>query len=270
MGSRRKIGSQQGFTLVELSISVLIISLLIAGIVTIENQRIRVAQRDELDDKLARIGEALYNYRLLNNKLPCPGDSSLARTDANFGLQADGAAGDCSVGATISSNINSSDGGISVFGGSVPVRTLGLPDGIAFDPWGNQFTYYVDKEANNSTNFTGINGTAGVTDSNLLNVQDESGATLSEDVFAVVLSHGANGHGAFNVAGNRLSAGITNAAEQENCMCDDAAAAAADTNRLIRIQRTLPTSATDSKTNFDDIGRYYTKQFFYTYSELHP
>ncbi|MDX2074563.1 MAG: type II secretion system protein [Alphaproteobacteria bacterium] len=256
-----------GFTLIELSISVLIISLMIAGIISIESQNERVVQRRELAIKLDAIGAALYNYRLVNNKLPCPGNASLAKTSANFGLQADGAAEACASGATISSNINLSDGGVSVVGGSVPVRTLGLPDDMAFDPWGNLFTYYLDKEANNTANFTGEYGTAGFTDTNLLNVQDESGATLSESVLAVVLSHGPNGHGAFNVAGNRVNASSSNAAEQENCMCDSSAVAASDTSLLIRIQRTLPTSSVDFTTNFDDVGRFYNKAFFYTYAE---
>lgn len=267
MFRKKNLHLLRGFTLIELSISVLIISLIIAGIVTIENQRIRVDKMSELDRKVEAIGAALYRYRLINSKLPCPGNSSLARSNANFGLQADGAAGACNAGASISSNINSSDGAVSVFGGSVPVRTLGLSDDFAFDPWGRQFTYYVDKNANDPDNWTGIDGTDGLTDTNLLNVQDESGTTLNEDVLAVVISHGPNGHGAFNVAGVRYSASITNVSELENCMCSSSAVATSDSNRLIRIQRTLPTSATNFTTNFDDVGRFFNKAYFYTYAE---
>lgn len=254
-----------GFTLLELSISILIIALLMGSVVTIDHQKQKTAEREDMARKLDLISAALYNYRMVNNKLPCPGDSSLAKSDANFGLQADSAAEACNAGATISSNINSS--GNDVFGGSVPVRTLGLADDVAFDPWGNAFTYYVDKEGTNLCNFTGNRGTAGFTSSGNLNVEDESGTAMTDTILAVVVSHGSNGHGAYNIAGQRVNASSSNAAEQENCMCDVNVAAVADVSRLIRIQRTLPTSALDFKTNFDDVGRYFNKAFFYTYAE---
>lgn len=262
---KKNMMRQSGFTLIELSISILVISLIIAGIMTVENQRVRSAKVDELDVKLEAIGKALYRYRVLNNRLPCPGDSSLAKSNADFGVQADGADGACDAG-TINSNINSSGG--DVYGGSVPVRTLGLPDDVAFDAWGRQFTYYVDKNTTNSDNWTTEDGTAGVTDTDMLNVDDESSNVLDDDIFAVVISHGPNGHGSFNVAGNRFSANITNPQEQENCMCDeDAAAIAGDSSRTIRIQRTLPLNYKQFITNFDDIGRFYNKAYFYTYEE---
>ncbi len=257
-----------GFTLIELSIVLLVTSLLLAGVVSIENRKLRVSQQEELKRKMDMIEKALYQYRIVNNKLPCPGDSRLALSAANFGLQSDGAAENCHDGGTIDSNLNLTDGGNSVFGGSVPVRTLGLPDDVAYDPWGRLFTYYIDKEANNSTNFTGINGTAGVTDTNLLNVVDDGGTTITDDVLAVVLSHGPNGHGAYNVAGSRVSSGSTNVKEQENCMCNSSAGAVADNTALtIHMQRNITVTAGTRNTEFDDIVRYYNKKYFYTYAE---
>jgi len=270
MAYKKHSRAASGFTLIELSVSILIISLILASVVTVEAQKGRVEKKAELARKLDMISEALYTYRLVNNKLPCPGNASLARTAANFGVQADGAPGECNSGATISSNINSTDLGVSVFGGSVPVRTLGLPDDFAFDPWDGQFTYYVDKNANVSDNFTSSAGTDGFTDTDILNVEDESGSPLNDNVLAVVLSHGPNGHGSFNIAGVRTSSESLNVAELENCMCDSDAVAVADTARNIRIQRTLPSSSTDYRTNFDDVARYFNKSYFYTYAEKYP
>ena len=268
MFRKKKHHRHSGYTLIELSITVLVISLILAGVITIQNQKIRVEQREIIERKLDLISKVLYNYRLLNSRLPCPGNASLALSDDDFGVAADGASGACNLGATISSNINSS--GNDVFGGSVPVRTLGLPDDVGFDPWGNQFTYYLDKNANVTDAFNGEDGTNSLADTNKLNVQDESGATLAEDVLAVVLSHGSNGHGGYNSAGMRVNAGSTNLAEQGNCMCDDATLPNTVADRFIRIQRTMPTSSTDFTTNFDDIGRFYPKSYFYTYAERYP
>lgn len=257
----------RGFTLIELSVSVLIISLLLGGIISIENQKIRVSQQQELTRKLDAIGAALYHYRLLNNKLPCPGNSALARESSSFGVQANAVVDEaCDAGVTISSNLNTSAG--EVFGGSVPVRTLGLPDDVAYDPWGREFTYYIAQKANGSSHFTGEYGTAGVADDGKLEVEDESGTAVVDNVLAVVLSHGSNGHGGYNIAGVRVNAGSTNAAELVNCMCTSAAVASpAPASLTVRIQRTLPTSSTDFRTNFDDVGRFFNQGFFAIYSE---
>lgn len=259
--------SRKGFTLIELSISFIVIALIIVGLMTMQTQDQNNAKRTELISKMDAIEKALYNYRVVNSKLPCPGDASIARTSANFGVQANGNPGECHLGSTISSNINSNDAGVSVFGGSVPVRTLGLSDDMAFDPWGRLFTYYIDKNANIAENFVCNEGTIGLVDTDLLNVQDESGTEVNESIIAVVLSHGPNGHGGFLASGSRMSSGSTNAAEQENCMCDASAAAVGDSDRLIRFQRMLPTSAASNRTMFDDIVRYYPKRYFYLASE---
>lgn len=273
MRDKRK---NSGFTLIELSIVIIIISLILSGLMTLQNQRLRVEKSNDLSRKLDAIAEALYQYRLVNNKLPCPANASVANSDADFGLQADGAAETCQTGSTadLSSNINTSNN--NVFGGGVPVRTLGLVDDFAFDPWGNKFTYYVDAEANNNANFTGVSGTDGVvlrettSAGTGLSTTDESGGASTTDVFAVILSHGPNGHGAFQTSGIRKSAGITNVSELENCMCTATAAANADVGREIRIQRNLTTTTTDLKTSFDDIARPLPRNFFYTYSERNP
>jgi prepilin-type N-terminal cleavage/methylation domain-containing protein len=261
-----------GFTLIELSIVILIISLILGGMMTLYNQRLRAERLAEVNRRMGVIAEALYQYRLANNKLPCPANSSVATSDADFALQADGAAETCQTSSTantdLQSNINTSNN--NVFGGGVPVRTLGLADDYAFDPWGNKFTYYIDAEANNSANFTGTSGTDGVSLRGSLTTTDESGATISAEVFAVIMSHGPNGHGAYMASGVRKSAGITNAAELVDCMCTNAAVASSVTSIAIRIQRNLTTTSTDLKTSFDDMVRTLPRSFFYTYSEKNP
>lgn len=269
MHIKRKFGFSAGFTLIELSISIAIIGLMLGGIVAIQNQKIRVAQRDELNRKLDVIGQALYNYRMLNNKLPCPANSSVAKSSADFGLQADGAAGACQTGSTanLSSNINTS--GNDVFGGGVPVRTLGLADDYAFDPWGRRFSYYVAKEANDSANFTGIYGTQGVADGGKLEVGDESASAITDNILAVVFSHGPNGHGAFTSTGSRINASSTNSYETGNCMCqaNGTAASPMPSSVTVYFRRSLPTASTDAASIFDDVGRFYNRAYFYTPAE---
>lgn len=261
-----------GFTLIELSAVVIILSLLLAGVLTIQNQKVRRERLEQTNMKLEAIGKALQNYRLLHNKLPCPGDSSLDPTDGTektrIGLQADGGDGSCHSGTNIESQNNTTGGTPDVFGGTVPVVTLGLPADYNVDGWGNMFSYHVDRVA---TIDFGTGGTDGVTLTSSLIVEDESGTAITGDIFAAVISHGENGHGAFMPVGGstRKSSDSQNTNEQGNCMCDDGAADALTATMTITVARRNqnPTDASDS---FDDIVSYFPRKFFYNSSELNP
>jgi hypothetical protein len=246
-----------------------VVSLILSTVMMMQNQKMRVERGEELQRKLDAIGKALYDHRILHNKLPCPSDSSLAATSANFGLQANGASdGSCSVGNGIASNINTNQNPPNVYGGGVPVRTLGLPDDHAFDPWGNQFTYYVLRVANISTNFTYAGGIRSMALSGYIHVMDESGSNLDyPNTMAAVISHGQNGHGAFNNAGVRVNNSVTNERELHNCSCDENADPALVSLVELYFQRYLPTHYANSRTQFDDVGRHYTRSFFYKPSE---
>lgn len=251
-----------GFTLVEMALVVLIISLIIGGVMTVENQKIRRSKITLTNQRIEVIGKALYRYRIVNNQLPCPGNAALASSNANFGVAANGAAETCNTGGSINSNINSS--GNDVFGGTLPVRTLGLADEYAFDGWGNKFTYFIDKKTNNSANFTGISKTDGVSLTGKLVVRDESNTAISAEAFAVVVSHGPNGLGAYTASGTRKALPDSGSVEYNNCLCDTPATTA------IHVGRAIAASSTNNALNNDDIVTYYPRNYFYTYAERNP
>jgi 6-phosphogluconolactonase/glucosamine-6-phosphate isomerase/deaminase len=113
------------------------------------------------------------------------------------------------------------------------------------------------------------NGTKNITiTSGFFYVNDESGSSVTNgDIFAVVLSHGPNGHGAFLPSGLRKNAGITNTAELDNCMCNSSGTADADSVVTVTMQRANQNSAAAAN-SFDDIVSYFTRDFFYTSNEL--
>jgi hypothetical protein len=103
-----------------------------------------------------------------------------------------------------------------------------------------------------------------------LSAKDESGNSISTDVFAVLISYGPNGHGAFTTAGTRKNSGSTNAAEGVNCMCSFNSGEISDTSPStlsIQIGRSLASSSSALSANYDDIATYFPRQFFYKYSE---
>ena len=260
-----------GFTLIELSAVLLIISLLVASILTVETQKIRAEKQTELAVKLDAIQKALYEYRLMNDQLPCPGDATKDFNNSWFGVAADSAASACHSGTNASARIATT--GNNVFGGIVPVRTLGLSDDYAMDPWGRFFTYYIDKNTNAANAFSSGTTNLGLTGN--LTVKDESNTTAlmldsnnKSQVMAAIVSHGPSGHGGFippvSGAKTRFSASNSNPRKLSNCMCSSAAADAYTATATLYMQRN---SSTSSAYTFDDTVRIMPRSFFYTYGE---
>jgi len=278
-----------GFTLLELSIVLVIISLVIATTFAILTQDVRHAKQTELQIKLDAIQTALLNFRRLNNRLPCPADATLPPTDptsgaANqyFGVESTNSTPLCANGSSYSNGnrtvaaspgptVNFYDGAHTV-GGAVPVKTLGLPDDYALDPWNGQFAYFVDNRVTDTNFFI----TSLPTDTNIgsMTVYDGSyypaydlthGNPRTTKAIVVLLSYGPNGHGAFQANGNgsRKSSGSTDADEKQNCHCD------VDASNNIVAQpfdfNFVQHSA--SSNNFDDTVRYYVRSEFYSPSE---
>ncbi len=189
--------SFRGFSLVELSVVVLIIGILLTmGIgamnATQENQASSTtAQRQAL------VKEALTGYIRRTNRLPCP-DTDFTAPD----------------GIENRTTPNDPTTACSARFGIVPYVTLGLARDAVRDGWGNFFSYHVSNNANapgpggdwsdNRDWTTSANVRPGNTGTITLN--DRNGATvtaIATNVVAVVVSHGRNGFGAYSVGGTR-------------------------------------------------------------------
>lgn len=103
-----------GFTLIELSIVLLIVSLLVGGMLVSFAAQRDVAASNETQKRLAEIRETLLGYAAINKRLPCPMPASItAPSDAGYGS----AAASCTAGTE----------------GILPWKTLGVPE---VDAWG--------------------------------------------------------------------------------------------------------------------------------------
>lgn len=122
---------QKGFSLVELSIVILIMGLLLGGLMMPlsmqrENGRLRDAR-----DQLQSVRSSIEGFALVNGYLPCPA------TPASDGIAAP------------------SGGACAVQHGFVPATTLALngqrnPDNLLLDPWGSPLRYSVSSSDANS------------------------------------------------------------------------------------------------------------------------
>lgn len=115
---------QSGFTLVEIAIVLLIVTILLGYTVALFPRQQQLKQYRALNQDMDRVVEAIVGFAQVNGRLPCPS------LPASVGIEA-----------------NSANGCI-FYGGFVPVNTLGLDgrfneDSLLLDPWGNPYRYYV-------------------------------------------------------------------------------------------------------------------------------
>jgi prepilin-type N-terminal cleavage/methylation domain-containing protein len=136
-GSHRR----RGFTLLELSIVLGIISL-IAGVgMNMASGALKAADRISTQERLNTIKLALDSFAKTYGFLPCPADRTLTTVSANFGLESRNVAGtNCTVTTPATQGVVLAN---NAFYGMVPVRTLGLPDNYGGDAWGDKLTYAV-------------------------------------------------------------------------------------------------------------------------------
>ena len=133
--------SQSGFTLIEVAIVLIIVSILLGYTVALLPRQQELKQYRAVERQMDEVIEAVIGFAQVNGRLPCPALPN-------------------SVGNEDYDDVN--DDGCDNYGGFVPANTLGLSgrlneDSLLLDPWGNPYRYYVtdvDFDANNLSDFT--------------------------------------------------------------------------------------------------------------------
>lgn len=192
-----------GFTLVELSIVLIIVALLASGLMLgLSSQR---TLRDNADarQQLDEAKEALLGFAITNGRLPCPADPTLTNNGAG---QEDR--------PNSSSPCNRQHG-------VLPWTTLGIQE---LDPWGQRLTYFASSKftaalpAGAQASFTLDTGVF-PNNSGTANILDNSGGnTIAADLPAVIVSHGSRAAGGYQSTGNQVAGASGD--EQENADAD--------------------------------------------------
>lgn len=236
--------AQRGFTLIELAIVLVVLTILAGGLLVpltkrIESERIRNTQQVMEDAQQALIGYAM-SHRAADNRpyLPCPDKMTVTNIVANKpndGLE-DRATG-------------TSPGPCEVQEGNFPWATLGIGN---TDAWGNRLRYHVSSSYSNSNNgFYSSPSPSSAT----LQICNQSacptGSVITNQIPAVILSFGNNGWGAINSntpigSAALLQTAPTSADELENTNGDD--------NYVSR-------STTE---NFDDLATWLSKEILFS------
>jgi len=133
--------TQSGFTLVEIAIVLLIVTILLGYTVAMFPRQQQLKQYRALDRQMDEVMEAIIGFAQVNGRLPCP-----ALPDST-GLE---------------DYDDTNNDGCDNYGGFVPANTLGLhgrlnEDSLLLDPWGNPYRYYVtdiDFDGDGDSDFT--------------------------------------------------------------------------------------------------------------------
>jgi len=177
--NKNQFRRQKGFTLIELAIVLIIIGVLLGSFMGTLGSRIDNTKRAETRDDLDNIKLSLYGFAMSQSpvRLPCPDTTN----DGKENL----VTGSCA-------NLTSP--------GNLPWRTLGISRG---DVWASNYSYWVADEYSNAAGFVLATDAVGVGE-----IDDSAGGnTISENVAAVIFSHGKNLYGSIDVY-NELRPGV--------------------------------------------------------------
>lgn len=201
--------NQNGYTLIELSMILVIIGILAVPAIALYNQDRIKRDWDKTEDNVAMVVDALGSFRSAYGRYPCPTPSTAVSGDANYGLA------DCAAATSVASN---KSGGGNVLIGTIPFKQLNLQESEIHDGYGRRLLYAVTENLTAAATFTTDGGGISV-----LDIADISKSLIDppDSAHFVVLSHGYNSVGAYSSGGSvATNCNTGTAVEQENCNDD--------------------------------------------------
>lgn len=178
---------QSGFTLVELSIVIIIVGLLTAGGLAVGSSMVERAAYIDTQKHIRQIQQSLRDYYVVYGRLPCVARFTDVPGNSTFGVELPNCISNFS---TPGNTARDTSGNPPVRIGMLPVRTLGLPDSAAQDKYGNRIVYAVTEAMTDIGEFGDNPGAITIRD-----VADN--AILTEAVYFVA-SNGRDRKGAYS------------------------------------------------------------------------
>ncbi len=249
---------KKAFSLLELSVVLVIISILITGAMAVSVSAVDNAKLNVTKDRMNAIYKALGTYLLKNYRLPCPASLTLAKTSTSYGVEQGATPGNgtCAGG----SGIYASSAQTNVIYGAVPVNTLGLPPEMAEDGYGSKIVYIVNRlftDADYPTASGSGFSYASVSGNDMMLTFDVSTSTTVGEIIMTLISYGSNKYGAYNAYATAQNGASSNSYEQQNYISSisvtfDPNQASFGVNSSYT-SRVVITSANVGSDSFDDI-----------------
>jgi prepilin-type N-terminal cleavage/methylation domain-containing protein len=246
------------YSLVELSVVITIMSILMMGVASIVNNSMTKAQKNETQEKMQIIYNAMGKFLLRNQKLPCPAPLNLAENTDGYGNES--RSSPTSTTCLTTNNVIFSNEN-NIFVGAVPTTTLGLTSDIAKDEFGNKILYIVSSNAITQTTLasgtpaifpSGDNGfgATNYTVNTRLNVFEYSNRLITNQAIFTLISHGNNQHYAYPANGTKPAQSCPDTSNDETTN---------SCNKYNAKFNNLDIIYSSNDPNFDDIILYKTK-----------
>ena len=140
----RRYSNKHGLSLVETGIAVTLLGLMLSLLIDPSGKVHGNAYIHETREQLKTVAlsfPALSGYKISQALLPCPANINLPPSDINYGKSAD-CNNIASAKSSLYHNTYANDEAL-VITGMIPFVSLGLPESMAYDKWGNRIRYTV-------------------------------------------------------------------------------------------------------------------------------
>jgi prepilin-type N-terminal cleavage/methylation domain-containing protein len=229
-----------GFTLIELSIVLLITGILMAAYLDASRLWLENRRHGLTMERMKLVQDAMAHYIALNGAYPCPAPPVSYKPDVQYD--------DCAA-LNLTQMTQAEKHGVlfinynnrQIIEGAVPYRLLNIPREAALDGWDNQFTYAITAEmTGHDTTFTANRGGIGIVDED-----DTSLINPPASAIWALVSHGPDGSGAWHDGAAKAKACPPGRRETVNCSHEGRFAV-------------VPMALADTKGFYDDIVFYRT------------
>lgn len=216
MHTMNKRNKERGFTLIELSIVIMIVGFILVPLFAYYEVR---REQETIDKTAFAINNAetyIAGFRTMYGRYPCPAPMDAAPGDLDYGHENDCDASISGVETAFSNRGDLSSPNDEIYIGSLPFRQMNIQEQDSFDGYGNRLTYAVTASLTDNANFDETLGAISIVDENNNNV-----LAIPHSAQFVVLSHGENENGAIKRDGIRVGTCPSGQLDSENCDNDE-------------------------------------------------
>lgn len=271
-----KRGAQSGFTLIEMSIVMMILGIILVAGLKLYDNYVTHQTTVVTSSNVSLSSRAMSDYRARFGRYPCPASLTAPRGSAEYGRE-----GDCNPNALARDGVTAGDEApannttpgtfangfyveqsarmIDIDGdgtddinplvvrGAIPFRDLNLPEEFAYDGYGQRLSYAVTARAAVQDTFNPRQGGIAIVDTQS---PPQSLIETPDSALFIVMSAGADGDGAFSRDGMLIQACPSSGTdiEEENCNLSSTE------SKFVHIQR----QGEFDSTYFDDNLAYYS------------